>query len=319
MSARNILLTVVALLTLTSAVFAAPHSAVVVYGDSLSDNGNLYQATGFTQPPDPPYFAGRRSNGPVAVEQLATSLGAPLVDYAWIGATTGIGNYADEGTVTTTGWAGLPGMSAVYAATKGTLTPYLADGLFVVWGGPNDILAPSPLDATPAEIVSRAVFNELAIITDLQARGARTILAPGMPDIGLTPYFQSLGPAIAAYGSYLTDTFNAALLAQLPADVLYYDTAALLRNVVANPAAYGFTNATDYYLHTMAGDPNDYVFFDDFHPTAATHAILAREFEAATVPEPATIVFLGAGGALLLFLKRRQQRQQYPSGIVHRE
>ena len=309
MSAKSLLVTVITLLTLTSSVFAQ-YSAVVVYGDSLSDNGNLYQATGFTQPPDPPYYAGRRSNGPVAVEQLATSLGAPLVDYAWIGATTGIGNYGDNGTVTSMGWAGLPGMTTVYAATKGTLAPYLPDSLFVVWGGPNDILAPSPLDTTPEEIVARAVSDELAIISGLKAQGAGTILAPGMPDIGLTPYFQSLGPVGAAFGTYLTDAFNASLQAQLPPDVLYYDTAGLLRAVVANPAAYGFANATDYYLHTMTGDPNDYVFYDDFHPTTATHAILAREFEAATVPEPATVVFLGAGGAVLLFLNRRQPSQR---------
>jgi outer membrane lipase/esterase len=37
-------------------------SAVVVYGDSLSDNGNLYAATG---QPGAPYYDGRRSNGPV--------------------------------------------------------------------------------------------------------------------------------------------------------------------------------------------------------------------------------------------------------------
>ena len=35
---------------------------IVVFGDSLSDNGNQYKNTG--QPPSPPYYNGRFSNGP---------------------------------------------------------------------------------------------------------------------------------------------------------------------------------------------------------------------------------------------------------------
>ena len=303
MSAKSFLILLLAMVCFTSTVFAVPYDSVVVYGDSLSDNGNFYAATG---EPVAPYYNGRRSNGPVAVEQLATSMGVPLVDFAWIGATTGVGNYVGGGTVTSMGAYNLPGMTTVYTATKGLLGPYVSGGLFIVWGGPNDILAPSPLDLTPADIISRALANELAIIADLKGMGVKTILAPGMPDLGLTPYFKSLGPAYVTLGTFITDEFNAGLQALLPPDVLYFDTASLLRSVVNNPAAYGFTNSTDYYLATMSGDPNSYVFFDDFHPTAATHAIIAREFgAAAAVPEPSTILILGAGFGILVVWRRR--------------
>jgi hypothetical protein len=96
----------------------------------------------------------------VAVEQLASSLGAPLIDFAWIGATTGVGNYGDQGTVTSLGAFNLPGMTSAFNATKAGLGPYVAGGLFIVWGGPNDVLAPSPLDLTPQAIINRAVSNE---------------------------------------------------------------------------------------------------------------------------------------------------------------
>ena len=79
----------------------------MVYGDSLSDNDDLFAATG---QPGATYFQGRRSDGPVAVEQLAAALGAPLIDFAWLGATSGSGNYADGGTPTTSGLISLPGM-----------------------------------------------------------------------------------------------------------------------------------------------------------------------------------------------------------------
>ena len=88
--------------------FAAPITSVVVYGDSLSDNGNLFAVSG--QPASPPYFNGRRSNGLVAVEDVANTLGVPLKDFAWVGATTGIGNIGDGGTPTSFGAFNLPGM-----------------------------------------------------------------------------------------------------------------------------------------------------------------------------------------------------------------
>jgi phospholipase/lecithinase/hemolysin len=74
-------------------------SAVVAYGDSLSDNGNLFGAIG---QPGAPYYAGRASNGPVAVELLADIVGDPLLDFAWSGATTGLGNHLDPGGTATT-------------------------------------------------------------------------------------------------------------------------------------------------------------------------------------------------------------------------
>ena len=111
MSCRRLLGFWLILLTFAFAAAGAP-AAVIAYGDSLSDNGNLFKATG---QPGPPYFQGRASNGPVAVELLAADLGIPLLDYAFGGATTGIGNHLDPGgTATTLGTFGLPGMMPLY-------------------------------------------------------------------------------------------------------------------------------------------------------------------------------------------------------------
>jgi phospholipase/lecithinase/hemolysin len=58
-------------------------SRLVVFGDSLSDNGNLFKLTGS---PQPPYWNGHFSNGPTYAEQLAQWLGVPLDDLAFGGA-----------------------------------------------------------------------------------------------------------------------------------------------------------------------------------------------------------------------------------------
>jgi phospholipase/lecithinase/hemolysin len=301
---RQVLTALLFAFALTGVATAGTFSSIVVYGDSLSDNGNLFAVSG---QPGPPYFDGRRSNGPVAVEQLAASLGIPLVDYAWIGATTGIGNYADGGNVTTSGTFPLPGMRVEFANTQALLGPYLSNGLFIVWGGPNDFLAPSPLDTTPQQVITRGVGNLVSIVDGLESLGAKNILVPGMPDIGLTPYFQSLGPADAMAASAATDAFNAALHASLPSGVIYLDTAGLLRSLVANPSAYGFTNVTDACFDgtTVCANPGQYLFWDDFHPTTAADALLAQQFEAAVVPEPSTVI-LFAGPFIICLIRIRR-------------
>lgn len=306
MSHLGRILLFVAFFTLLNIAVAGPITSVVVYGDSLSDNGNLYAASGGTQPPSPPYYAGRRSNGPVAVEYLAQALGVPLHDFAWSGATTGIGNYGDGGTTTSFGAMNLPGMLTEFSSTS-ALVPGFAGALFVVWGGPNDVLAPSPLDTTPQQRIARSVSDLITIVVGLEGLGATNILVPGMPDLGLTPYGQSLGAVTAAQLSAYTDAFNAALVASLPAGVRYFDTAAFLRSVVANPSAYGLTNVTDGCFNgtTVCANPDQYLFFDDFHPTTAADRYAAAGF-ASTVPEPASWVLMAAG----LFALRLVRRQR---------
>jgi phospholipase/lecithinase/hemolysin len=71
------------------------------------------------------------------------------------------------------------------------------------------------------------------------------------------------------------------------ASIDYVNTYAMLDAAVANPSAYGFTNVTqpvwngnltDSHSGTLAATgaaQNGYLFFDDLHPTAAGHALLA--------------------------------------------
>jgi phospholipase/lecithinase/hemolysin len=294
---KFLLLVAILFLAITPLTNASSYSALVVYGDSLSDNGNLFSAIGY---PPSPYFQGRFSNGPVAAEQLAAALGVPLLDFAVGGATSGIGNFVDNGTQTTPGAFGLPGMKLELAGSAPILTPPLTTtALFMVWGGANDFLVGGS--------VATAVANIDGIISTLQADGAQHILVPGMPDLGVTPDFFG-DPTATAYAQ----AFNALLLASLPSGVTYADTFNLSQQLSQNPGAFGLTNSTApcFDGSSVCANPDQYLFWDGFHPTTAADAILAKQFDTALTPEPSSILLIGTGMSGLMVLVR--QRRQKP-------
>ncbi|MBC8118240.1 MAG: hypothetical protein H7X75_01515, partial [Burkholderiaceae bacterium] len=74
-----------------------------------------------------------------------------------------------------------------------------------------------------------------------------------------------------------------------PALALYLiDFGALTAEIVAAPAAFGFTNVTAPCFNTLVpsptlcATPNTYTYWDPFHPTAAAHAVIANR-AAATI------------------------------------
>jgi phospholipase/lecithinase/hemolysin len=271
------------ILAFTSLASAAPFSNVFVYGDSLSDLGNIYNVSGHMIPMSPPYYMGRFSNGPLAVEYLANSLHSPLTSFAWGGATTGIGDSGDGGTQTTLGMHGLPGMLLQVQGSLSSVAPFAPTSLFVVWGGPDDFITNGS--------VAVGVGDILTIVGALQSVGATHILVPGMPDMGLTPAYYG-DPSATAFSF----AFDQALQANLPQGVTYFDTFGFMHYVVSNPGLFGFTDVTDPCLVgvTPCSNPNQYLFWDDLHPTTAADAILATQF-ANAVPEPSTLLMLSTG------------------------
>ena len=267
---------------------ASPYSALYVFGDSLSDNGNIPVTSPLSYRPSSPYADGRFSNGQVAAEYLASNLGVPLFDFAVGGATTGISN-PDVPTLPNSGV-----MSQVNAFTSLHLAGVDSKALYMIWAGPNDVLnGISPIDA---------VSNIVAEVTALHALGAQRFLVPNMVDLSLTP----LG-ALVPGAHDVSVIFDALLAAELPSYVTQFDTFSLLSDVVANPGDYGLTNATDPCFDgaSVCANPDSYLFWDALHPTTAAHRILAAAFTSA-VPEPNSIVLLGLALFALGFNHRKR-------------
>lgn len=273
------------------------YSKIVAFGDSLSDNGNLYRILGNMTPfipndgqPPLPYFYGRFSNGPTAVEILAEKLNLPLQDFAIGGAETGFNN-----SDTRLDGTGLLAQIKQAVHKEASLDH---EALFLVWAGPNDFLANNGAGFADSNTIPNAVANISQAIIELYQHGARNFLVPLMPDLGLTPELLSLPSAKAA--SLETDIFNQNLKTEVGvlsgtlkhANIVLFDTAGLLRDVVANSSGYGFTNVTstcidnpDCILHSFNSGPADkYLFWDGIHPTAFGHQLIGMSFMALIAP-----------------------------------
>jgi phospholipase/lecithinase/hemolysin len=259
-------------------VDSAHFSRLIVFGDSLSDTGNFYSLTGGYPPP--PYANGRFSNGSLWVEYLADDLGTPLVpgdNYAVAGAMTGHGNSND-------GFLGMiyPGLQDELAAFLATEPPGDADpqALYIIWTGANDIFVALASQGDPETLIRDGVANTVHAVQLLRADGARHIMVPNIPDLGLTPYGLASGQsdAITRLCAAYNRALKSALLALSDAGIatIRPDAFATLRTMVRHQAQFDFTDVTQPFL-AVGGDPVGFLFWDAVHPTTRAHEVLADE------------------------------------------
>ncbi len=308
------------LLTLTAlgaSAQASSVSAIYAFGDSLSDAGNAYIATGGTEPAAP-YKNGEFSNGPVWVQDLAKSLGLPPVTASLSGGT----DYAVGGAISgnlpfaSAGLGDLPSQLAAFHAANPVANP---TGLYTLWIGSNDlsaILATSPTVSQAAMDVKAVINNIDTAIGTLAGEGAKDFLVLTVPDLGKTPGAIATGPLGVAAASTLSAEFDLGLAASLQGvpGVKVLDTYSLIDTIVAEPGAFGFSDVTDpcltgevnYAGGTPCSNPNQYLFWDELHPTAAGHALVAADAFQTLAPEPATLTMLGVGLVSVLAARRRR-------------
>lgn len=315
-------------LVLSGTAGATAFSSLYIFGDSLADSGNnamvfdAYYGGARTATPlaDPlipafPYSTDRYSNGPVWTEYLASSLGLSA-NPSLAGGT----NFAFGGARTGPSGSSFPyslrdQVGMFLSATSG-LAP--SDALYVVEGGGNDardvlIAALGGADqATLNAMIQGYVSNTLTILSMLSSAGADQFLLWNIPDIGKIPAILAVGPSASASASYMVSIMNQALalsLSLLPSHVTdgihFFDAYGALNDIVANPGAFGFGNATDACAMSVSciADPQGYFFWDGIHPTTAGHATMAR-LALAEIPEPATFLLLMAGLVAVFALRR---------------
>ncbi len=260
-------------------------SKIYNFGDSISDQGNIFNLTTSAQPifdipviPGSPYFEGRFSNGPVWVEKLAADLGLTITPSTQLlvsspqqlflassfnGATTTQSvNFAYGGAQTGTGGAGdlgnfIPGVltQIQFFIDDHQEVEQLADSeaLYIIWAGPNDYQTVP--DANPETIVD----NLETAIESLFNLGARNFLVPNLPDLGQVPIAQIPNrPVSTEELTNLTQQHNLLLESAIDElsgslngiNLIPLEVDELFNNIVTNPGEFGLTNISEPCLNS---------------------------------------------------------------------
>ena len=256
---------------------------IIAFGDSLSDNQNVYNASDWTLPDSNTWFLGRFSNGKNWVEYLAANLNLPLYDWAVGGAGVTTQDLVIPGVVEQVqSWT-------EYMQKAPNYQPQ--NTLFTMLIGGNDLVN---YNTTVAQVMS----GETQAVQTLINAGARNILILTLPDVSKAPVFtiKTNGATVAAEVVDLNNQLTAmvsGLRAQYGSNlnIRLFDTYALFNDVLNNPANYNVTNtstsclnintdSTLNYLETQnprstCTNPDTFVFWDTLHPTTHTHKVLA--------------------------------------------
>jgi phospholipase/lecithinase/hemolysin len=299
---------------------APAFSQIVIFGDSLSDTGNVRDRTdsksgGTVDYPSGSfnYSDGRWTNSSdtdpgsatyvgVWHEQLArTFLNIPVATYSLGGGS----NYAFGGATTNNGTheetvvsPPLFGDVTITIDDMGRqVDDYLAahtvdpNALYVVWGGGNDLFN----DDSAANVTATAA-RVTALMTRLANAGGKYIMVANIPPLGLIPKYatdpakqRSLSRAAADYRGELSADLSAAmtnLASQGITPTLYpVDAWTNTIRVMTYPSRYGFTNVHSAAQGQSSVNPDKYLFWDDKHPTTAGHYQTAKgAHDALTLP-----------------------------------
>lgn len=276
------------LIALIAPATHAAYSSLYVFGDTLSATADTAYS------PGPPYYYGYRfSNGRVWVEVLAQRQGLGK-NYFDINPANNVSYYDHDSALTA---ADVKNFNA---------PPDVANDLFVVWVCNADTFdATTDVSESPSSDYNvllsifvgdniRAQASQLQIITNLYAKGVRTLIMPNAVDISTIPaYNQGDATAVLRAGCNDYNVRFAATLNQAralcPGLVIYTpDYYALLNNVLVNPGYFGLRNVLsggysidaldDLYANppvNLNGAGINYIFWDPKDPTAKLHEIMA--------------------------------------------
>lgn len=296
-----------AALATTAVSTADAYTQVWVFGDSLSDVGNFAYKTqtgfGVSYPGSQFNYSDHRftdSSDTDPASHTYTGVWHEQLERRFLGMTpvtnsrNGGTDYAFGDAMTTDGTrdvtiqstpAGdltvtIDNMGKQVSDYLGKFTPD-PQALYIVWGGANDLFD----DHTDANVTATA--NRMgALVTKLAQAGARTFIVPNLPPLGDTPNYNTnandmsqLNAASASYATQLSsvlDSTVSSLASQgINITLVRIDVYGLFQGLVANPSLYGFTNVIRSAQNQSTVNPDQFLFWDNVHPTTAGHNQIA--------------------------------------------
>lgn len=273
------------------------YNKVYIFGDSLSDTGNLASIVGGIPAP---YFNNRISNGPVAVDTLTAEFGDTAdASLHLLGLNAG-NNYSVAGAKASTNEViDLNTQILSFQANHASQAP--SDALYLIFIGGNDIRAAirEPDIIVANSIIETAVSNINNSIILLKQMGARSFLIVNAPNIGELPETKLIAaainnPEIITHATDVSKKYNKHLHQiveniedEEDLNIIEYNLFKFFSSVIRKSSKLGFTNNSDAcFLSNIATfnpecnfglNANQFVFFDEIHPTARVHSMLAKD------------------------------------------
>ncbi len=294
---------------LSASTLTDTFSSFWALGDSLSDNGNLLEATG--NPPFP-YFEGRFSNGPVWNESIIAEFveagQAPVVGAPGVGSFEGNFAYGGARTSGDNEQGPIPGLDQQVQLFTAFASGAMGDNPLVsIWAGANNIF--QDLDEPRIGQTARDAANDVASsIRSLNDIGVQNFLVFNLPNIGTTPSY--LGTDEARRATRATNAFNRRLDRQITrlentrdVNIIEIDIFSLFNDITGGTSEFDYANFEDQCIQNLTNgvcDPTSWLFWDGVHPTATAHADI-NEYVRARIAEELSVVPLPASGLLLVF------------------
>ncbi len=265
---------------LTAQANGTPIKEIVFLGDSLSDNGNLYEHDFHTFPPSPPYYRGRFSDGRTWAEALAEHYYSIYYtssqNYATGGATTFLHNPFE-------GFLPLTIGEEIDDYFIRDLTVDKSQTLFIIWSGGNDYLPGSKqVDTDTTHVVNETMED----IKKLVSHGAKNIYIFNLPDLGGTPRaivknsIQNLHDLTIAHNSKLATALTDYAKQHSDIDLHSFDVYALFYNLVNNTAQFNQAHHTHFSnVNTACWGGGSLLYATN--PNTMTHRLQANQSPAA--------------------------------------
>lgn len=264
-----------------------PFRDLEVFGDSISDVGNLHALMGERAVPCPPHAPGRLSNGPLWIEFLAERLALPRPRPSLLGGRV----HAHAGARSASGFAPFSRIPNLLEQIRRHLEPGGVGGadpalLYIVRAGANDYRDVRwPIEE---ECIDRINANLLAAVDALAAAGGRWFLVPSEIPWHRSPTLPpSCGESDRAALGVLIAQQNRRLGASLGAlarsrglRVIQPDTYGLISSILADHERWGFREVGRPALPTRP-DGAGHLWWDDrAHLTTTVHELIAARAEA---------------------------------------
>lgn len=273
---------------------ASAYENLIIFGDSLSDTGNLASVS--VDFPFP-FYQNRISNGPIIVDFLAAEMGLDALASEHLSVNSSGTNFAIAGAnIVGDDIEDLsPQVSAFLQANNGNANR--KDLFFIMMGG-NDLRdIRSITSAASASLKINEARDQLLLqLERLYSAGARAFLIANVANIGRIPETISRtinDPTIMVRAEEYVRLYNQRLSSALEVfsrrpgvSLKQFDLFSELEDLAMNAAVFGFTQTDvgcfsidDFSFHDDCdfGTKFDrFVFFDSLHPTAKTNAIVGQ-------------------------------------------